>query len=494
MPLDNTNKRGAEVINGKNPQAKHIKRSETVPPVILTLDDNKGNFKQMNTKQLKDFEKALREAVGGSPRETEIMRGGDLLIKPKDADQAKKFLSLNKRKIVNRNILCDYPNSYYAAFKGQITNVPISFTDEEMLDALSHQAVISVERRKRMEKNNNKEELIPTEQVILTFSRSLPEKVKMFGISSPVSVYYEKPRKCYGKCWRLGHYAGKCRSTPTCKTCGNAQHGPSIPCHRRCINCNREDHDADQYNKCPAYIEAQEAIYLSVDEDIPVKVALRFLREERMKTHEEEPEMPPNNNNSSSNSTRSTRPLSQVVANGSSLQHQRVNNPNLIDEVASLRAEVQKLSTALPEIRSQVVNAVATAQEAITRTENLDSKISETLDKKLEEQTKTLSESITKSVLDALSEHLSRMVFPAAQTHQHVTTIPETQMPELRNTNVESPSAFLNRDNSLIIGQDPLLGTTAPGSSDMDIEDPHSPINHFEDQLPPIEESDPDEE
>ena len=39
-------------MNEKTPQAKHAKRPESVPSVILAFDDNKGNFKQMNVKQL----------------------------------------------------------------------------------------------------------------------------------------------------------------------------------------------------------------------------------------------------------------------------------------------------------------------------------------------------------------------------------------------------------------------------------------------------------
>ena len=48
-------KRSATAMNEKTPQAKHAKRPESVPSVILAFDDNKGNFKQMNVKQLEEF-------------------------------------------------------------------------------------------------------------------------------------------------------------------------------------------------------------------------------------------------------------------------------------------------------------------------------------------------------------------------------------------------------------------------------------------------------
>ena len=453
-------KRSATAMNEKTPQAKHAKRPESVPSVILAFDDNKGNFKQMNVKQLEEFETALRKAIGGSPRETEIMKGGDLLIKPKDAAQVKNLLDLNKKKIISRAILCDYPNSYYAAYKGQISNVPISFSDKDLLDAFSSQGVIQVERKKRMEKNNNKEELVPTDQVILTFNCSIPEKVKMIGISSTVSLYYDKPRKCYGKCWRIGHFAGKCRSPPTCKTCGNPKHGPSIPCRRRCINCRRDDHEADEYHKCPAYHEAQEAIYMSVDEGLTVMEALRFLREERKKKQEEE-SVPVNNH--SNNRVSSTRTFSQTIASGMSIQPHQIVESNLIAEVASLKAKVLELSNTIPEIQSKTNDAVSKVEEAISKIDNLDTNFEEKLNHSLTSKfkdpslTAILTKSITDSVMQALTSHLAQMNLPAAQTEEETTVIPETQT------------------HPTIIGVDSLLSEGAHNS--MDIEDFPSPTD-----------------
>ena len=65
----------------------------------------------MKLLKFKEFEKALKSAGGGSPRETEIMRGGDLLIKPKDIEQANKFLALNKKKMANWTVSFCYLNA-----------------------------------------------------------------------------------------------------------------------------------------------------------------------------------------------------------------------------------------------------------------------------------------------------------------------------------------------------------------------------------------------
>ena len=487
----NNPKRSAEAINGKNPQAKHAKK-EPCPSVILTLNDNKGNFKFMNVNQFKDFEKALKQAVGGSPRETEIMKGGDLLIKPRDAEQAKKFLALNKKKIVNRDILCDYPNSYYSAYRGLISNVPTSFTEKELLDAYSNQGVISVERKKKMEKKNGTEDLVATEQVILTFNCSLPEKVKMIGISSPVSVYYEKPRKCYGKCWRLGHYAGRCHNSPLCKKCGNTQHGSSIPCVRRCINCKRDDHEADEYHKCPAYHEAQEAIYMSVDEGIPIKEAMVFLREERLKNNAEESEES-NNNNNLNNRSITNHLFSQVASNATRNEARQDNHTTLSSEVANLKAAVESLSASIPVIRGIANDAISKANEAAEQVKNLEaslnSKLSNTLDDKLKTQTDTLTTSITNSVMSALLQQLAQMNF-IGQPAQPVTVIPETQSVDNSASNTGMMlSPGIESIGSPLLGTDALFGNAA---INMDIEEAISP-DAGKQPLPWSSDSDPEQ-
>ena len=149
--------------------------------------------------------------------------------------------------------------------------MPLDLSDEEIVALLQDQNVTEAFRfsiRSGLERT-------PSKTVAIIFSESLPEKVKLNLLIHYVSKYYPNPIRCT-KCWRLGHTKSVCHSSwTTCKTCGKQEHG-NVNCTPCCVNCKSDKHESDS-GACPAYSTMKEAIKISVDEGIPIKVAKQRL-------------------------------------------------------------------------------------------------------------------------------------------------------------------------------------------------------------------------
>ena len=107
-------------------------------------------------------------------------------------------------------------------------------SEEEMCESLSSQGV-SIVKRISMRRNN---ELIPTNTLILTFSKPiLPESVKAGYLSIPVVPYIPNPLRCF-KCQKFGHGQNTCRNRLTCARCGQFDHDSKACQHDMvCTNC-----------------------------------------------------------------------------------------------------------------------------------------------------------------------------------------------------------------------------------------------------------------
>ncbi len=200
----------------------------------------------------------------GEPRNSLVLQGGDIKITPISKTQQSSLLSISE--IAGRKIKTSLPNSAAAIRNGIIFGVPTSDHEDELLEALADQNVTCVKRLPMRDSPH-----IPSENVILTFSEEIPDRVFVAAMSYRVQVSIPSPFKCK-KCHRLGHTISRCgSSSASCRNCGKPQH-PGQECSTFCINCGSKTHGSDSY-ACPAYTEMKQIIKMAFLEGITIKEA-----------------------------------------------------------------------------------------------------------------------------------------------------------------------------------------------------------------------------
>lgn len=324
--------------------------SSRLAPVIISLLEGNSTFKSMNIKEMELFCKSITDQAG-EPLNSLVQSRGDLFVYPRDAVQQKKLLDLQEA--AYKKIKCSLPKSSTIA-KGVITNVPVEFSEEDLLAHLQEQGIEEVRRTTRQQG----EEREATETVILSATGSLPERVKVLSMSFPVRPHFPAPFRCK-KCMRLGHTQGRCKSTePSCPTCCRHHDGANT-CSMWCINCEGSDHRADSPD-CPAFLEMKAVIKLSVLDGIPIREAkekFQSLSSQKMVTK----------------NSLSLSLVEQIPPNSREVQ-------NLREQIAALRMDMRTIRTEkLPamEYNLGVLNRrVDAADERIAALqENIDSRL-----------------------------------------------------------------------------------------------------------------------
>ncbi|KZS06599.1 Uncharacterized protein APZ42_029899, partial [Daphnia magna] len=233
------------------------------PPVIVKLTDGNSNFRNISIGQRKKLHEDIFRAAGET-KDSTILMGGDLAIYAFDEDQ--QSCLLNMKSLQGRPVSCPLPLSSTANKVGVIFGVPTSDSVEEIQEALADQQVIQVKRLPIRGRPND-----PSETVLLTFSSSLPERVKITSMSYQVQISVPNAYRCI-KCWRLGHTAARCGTTlDICKKCGKS-HPQERDCSTRCVNCASSTHESS-CNECPAYSEMKKVLKMAYLEGITVSEA-----------------------------------------------------------------------------------------------------------------------------------------------------------------------------------------------------------------------------
>jgi hypothetical protein len=160
------------------------------------------------------------------------MRGGDLIVHPISTEQQQTLLNLTS--IANRSVLCYLPISN-SNIKGVIFGVPIQDSADEIKMALADQDVSDAKRHPMKGRPE-----IQSETVLLTFTKKLPDSVKMASMMYRVHPSHPNPFR-YKKCFRLEHIASRCSAQQSCRICAKP-HPPDTPCSTRCVNCSSPSH------------------------------------------------------------------------------------------------------------------------------------------------------------------------------------------------------------------------------------------------------------
>ena len=154
-----------------------------------------------------------------------------LTVEVKSKQQGEKLLTM---KILNGESIEVSNHEMYNKSEGVITcDLLKSYTDEDIVDGLSHLGVI---KAYRIKKRNQDGDLMPTSTLVLTFNKSTPpDRIRIIsGLTERVRPYIPLPKRCY-KCQQYGHVAKTCRQTVT--ICG------------RCSEECNEEHITEKFNK-----------------------------------------------------------------------------------------------------------------------------------------------------------------------------------------------------------------------------------------------------
>ena len=223
----------------------------------------------------KDIKKQISE-----PKKIKKLNKDTLLIEVKSDNQGKKLKEV--KKVANLEVVIREHQSLNQS-QGTVYSEAMSNSSiEELLEALSDQHVIKIERMKK--KVNGV--LESTHRYIITFNKpDLPRSIKITNWHFElIEVYLPKPMRCVN-CQRIGHTKTRCRrEVATCSQCGEDGHF-SRQCTRtppKCINCGNE-HNA-MSNKCPHYIFKSEVLATMTVNKIPFNEATNIVED---RYHEE---------------------------------------------------------------------------------------------------------------------------------------------------------------------------------------------------------------
>lgn len=182
-----------------------------------------------------------------------------IMLTLKDKKEANKLINnVNLTKL--HQIKSFIPKSFVVTV-GVIRDVPLSLTDEELMDEYRVPGDIRINKIERMTYwDKETRQAMPSRNLKIEFrSSSLPQEMILFYTRKTVEHFIPKPVICR-KCLRYGHVDKICRApVRICAICTAETHAygvdcPCEHCRRKCKNlckfCNTNDHNSMQ-SICP---------------------------------------------------------------------------------------------------------------------------------------------------------------------------------------------------------------------------------------------------
>ncbi|KAL1477439.1 hypothetical protein MTO96_035739 [Rhipicephalus appendiculatus] len=181
--------------------------------------------------------------------EVRITRDGSVLALAASLEAANRLLATTT--LMGIPVEPRVPASY-SRNVGRIKNVPLEYSDSELLDYLKDAGVISVRRQSSTKQTENGEvETRFYKNVILHFrsDRPMPARVMLGFTSHPVTEFFGVVQ-CF-RCQRHGHIAKYCRGPQRCKICAGSHSHKDCTSRRqpRCANCDGPH--PSSFGKCP---------------------------------------------------------------------------------------------------------------------------------------------------------------------------------------------------------------------------------------------------
>lgn len=166
-------------------------------------------------------------------------KDGGLVVTVSTLNAANRLLAVTE--LVGMTVQARLPRSY-SATSGKIDDVPLEYTDEELLSYLRDQGVTSAKRQVSYDRGENG---VVAERrrktVLLEFPNgsALPKRIFLGFCSYPVEEYLGTATQCF-KCQRHGHIAKHCNGPVRCKICAgpHSYKDCTSRAHPRCANCD----------------------------------------------------------------------------------------------------------------------------------------------------------------------------------------------------------------------------------------------------------------
>ncbi|KAH9367461.1 hypothetical protein HPB48_007532 [Haemaphysalis longicornis] len=216
-------------------------------PVIFKPTTAELSFWKANPNRVAaEIVAAINEKVLSS----RINKDGSFCVGVNSLLSAQKLLELKTLAGIPINALI--PESYMKTL-GKIKDVPIEYSDEDLLEYLKERGVIAVRRQRTWKVNEDgSTSMRPLPNVFLQFVRTnLCHIVFLWALQcTRLKQYIEPAIRCY-KCQRYGHIARTCRGTLRCKTCSGPHDYKECLTKRqpKCANCGGP-HPAS-FSRCP---------------------------------------------------------------------------------------------------------------------------------------------------------------------------------------------------------------------------------------------------
>lgn len=175
------------------------------------------------------------------------------------------------------NKLRSYIPTYFTQKKGVVKLVDTIFDIDYLWKNIhSDQEVVDIKRlrKKVVNRDSGKEELIDRQTIVVTFLGSVvPNRIRINLCTFPVEPWVYPVVKCYS-CLRFGHVASQCRGKLRCSRCGSDGHGfENCPSETsECIHCSSKNHHANS-RKCPAYVRQHNIKKIMASENVSFKEA-----------------------------------------------------------------------------------------------------------------------------------------------------------------------------------------------------------------------------
>lgn len=238
-----------QVVDDPTPftTVSYRKNRSTGIPVVFKPVVTGSSFWRVNPNRIaQEILAAAQEKV----QSHKISKDGSLIVTVASLESANKLLSLSN--VATVDVTTSVPQSY-SKNMGKINDVPLEYTDAELLDYLKDAGVMSVRRQVSFApQSNGNIQATYREGVILQFRDDcpMPQRVVLGFTSHPVEEYFGSAKRCY-RCQRHGHIAKNCRGPQRCKVC-SAPHDYKECTSRRdpkCANCGGAH--AASYFGCP---------------------------------------------------------------------------------------------------------------------------------------------------------------------------------------------------------------------------------------------------
>jgi len=192
------------------------------------------------------------------------LSNGNLIVTCSSAQHVKTLLSCTNLSDGDKTVEVETSSLKPVGAKGDIYNVPLEISTDELVEGLVGQKVTFVKRFRFKCKEYS--EFRDSKSVFLQFSTAdLPAEVKLGYLLFRVKQFIPKPLRCF-KCNRFGHVASHCRGRERCSNCGG-EHKYS-ECNAdtaKCPNCGGNHSANDQI--CPRYQRETEILKLNLNQN-----------------------------------------------------------------------------------------------------------------------------------------------------------------------------------------------------------------------------------